>query len=238
MISQALRRATFDANLALVRHGLVVLTWGNASAIDRQRKLVVIKPSGVDYASLRAADLVATDLAGEVTAGKLRPSSDLPTHLALYRAWPEIGAIVHTHSPCATIFAQGRRSLPCLGTTHADTFGGAIPVTRQLTGQEVAGNYEANIGAAIVARFASLRLDPLRVPAVLVAGHGPFAWGRDAAEAVMHAVVLEEVARLALGTLQLAPRRRPLPACLRNRHFGRKHGAGAYYGQQPGGHPS
>jgi len=191
---------------------------------------VVIKPSGVAYDAMTAADMVVTDLDGAVVEGKLRPSSDLPTHLALYRAWPAVGGIVHTHSDHATMFAQACREIPCFGTTHADHFHGPVPVTRLLTAAEVAGDYEAATGAVIVERFGAL--DPAHVPAVLVAGHGPFAWGPDAPRAVQNALALEAVARMARGTLQLNPAAGPIPAYIIEKHFSRKHGPKAYYGQE------
>ncbi len=228
----SLKKEVLDANLALVRHGLVILTWGNVSAIDRRSGRVVIKPSGVAYDTMTAADMVVTDLDGAVVEGALRPSSDLPTHLALYRAWPEVGGIVHTHSDHATMFAQACREIPCFGTTHADHFHGPVPVTRVLTGAEVAGDYEAATGAVIVERFRGLI--PAHVPAVLVANHGPFAWGPDAGKAVQNAVALEAVARMALGTRQINPATGPIPAYVLEKHFGRKHGPNAYYGQGKG----
>jgi L-ribulose-5-phosphate 4-epimerase len=227
---EALKAAVWRANLSLAEAGLARLTWGNASGIDRAQGLVVIKPSGVAYDALQADDLVVVDLDGRVVEGRLRPSSDLPTHLALYAAWPAIGGVTHTHSLCATAFAQACREIPCLGTTHADTFDGPVPMTRRLTEREVARNYEANTGAVIVERF-GVGLDPLRLPAVLAAQHGPFTWGRDVTSAGEHAVILELVAQLARDTLRLAPEAAPLPDYLRDKHFQRKHGAQAYYGQ-------
>lgn len=226
---EQLKEQVCQANQDLERHGLVVLTWGNVSGFDRASGVMAIKPSGVDYAKLTPADIVLVALSGEVVEGKLRPSSDTPTHLALYRAFPDIGGVTHTHSPCATMFAQAGRSLPCLGTTHADHFRGEAPCTRALTPAEVAGDYEANTGAVIIARFA--RLDPRQMPAVLVAGHGPFTWGKDAHDSVINSLALEHCARMALGTFTLNPNAQPIPAFLQNKHFDRKHGAGAYYGQ-------
>ncbi len=229
----SLKQQAFDANLALVKHGLVLMTWGNASAIDRARGLVAIKPSGVPYDTMTATDMVVIDLDGRTVEGRYRPSSDLPTHLALYVAWPTIGGVVHTHSTHATMFAQAGSAIPCFGTTHADHFHGPVPVTRVLTEREVLDDYEANTGEVIVERFA--RIDPLHVPAVLVATHGPFTWGRDAAEAVHNAVALEEVARMALGTLQINADCEPVPAHILDKHFSRKHGPHAYYGQKKPG---
>jgi L-ribulose-5-phosphate 4-epimerase len=226
---EALKQEVLEANLDLVRHGLVILTWGNVSAIDRRSGRVVIKPSGVAYDAMKAGDLVVTDLDGRVVEGALRPSSDLPTHLALYRAWPEVGGVVHTHSFHATMFAQACREIPCLGTTHADHFHGPVPVTRVLSESEVTGDYEANTGAVIVERFRGLA--PAHVPGVLAANHGPFAWGTSAREAVHNAVALEAVARMALGTLQINPGSGPIPSYVLEKHFGRKHGPNAYYGQ-------
>jgi L-ribulose-5-phosphate 4-epimerase len=231
-----LKKQVLEANLALVRHGLITLTWGNASGIDRRRGLFVIKPSGVGYDALRARDLAVVDLDGRVVEGRCRPSSDTPTHLALYRAWRDVGGIVHTHSTHAVMFAQACRPIPCLGTTHADAFHGAVPVTRPLTDADVAGAYEANTAAVILEAFAPNpgRPSPLEMPAVLVANHGPFAWGKDAAGAVQSAVSLEAVARMALGTYRIAPDTPPAPASLLEKHWSRKHGPGAYYGQKAG----
>ena len=224
-----LRMAVFEAHQELVRQGLVIYTWGNASGIDREKGLVVIKPSGVPYADMRPEDLVTVDLDGKVVEGTLRPSSDLPTHLELYKAFPEIGGVVHTHSPEAVAWAQAGMDIPALGTTHADYFRGAVPCTGPLSPERIAGDYEAETGRLIAETFRGRR--PLETPAVLVRNHGPFAWGKDAAEAVYHARVLEEVARMARMTLALNPEA-SLPKELEDKHFLRKHGPGAYYGQQ------
>ena len=226
-----LKRRVLDANLALVRHGLVVMTWGNASAIDRNKGVVAIKASGVPYDRMTVADIAVVDLDGRPLEGRIRPSSDLATHLALYHAWPALGGVVHTHSTYATMHAQACRPVPCLGTTHADHFHGPVPVTRVLTEREAADDYEGNTGELIVECFAGL--DPLHVPAVLVAAHGPFAWGAGVEAAVANAVALEQVARLALGTLQINPDAPALPPHLLEKHFRRKHGPHAYYGQRP-----
>jgi L-ribulose-5-phosphate 4-epimerase len=224
-----LRTEVLEANLELVRHGLVVHAFGNASAIDRDTGLVVIKPSGVPYEEIEAETLVVTDLEGKVVHGPHRPSSDLPTHLALYKAFPGIGAVVHTHSRFATVFAQAGRDVPCLGTTHADYFRGAIPVTEPMTPVAIESAYEWNTGQMIVRRFSSL--DPMETPAVLVHGHGPFCWATSARMAADLAVILEEVACMAWHTLALDAGTQPLSSALRDKHFLRKHGPGAYYGQ-------
>ncbi|MBL8227448.1 MAG: L-ribulose-5-phosphate 4-epimerase [Bryobacterales bacterium] len=226
---ESLREEVLDANLELVRRGLVLYTFGNASGIDRDAGMVVIKPSGVPYEKMTPRDLVIVSLDGRIVEGKLKPSSDVDTHLALYRAFQSIGGVVHTHSRHATAWAQAGRELPCFGTTHADYFFGPVPVTRALTPEEVSGNYEAETGAVIVQRFEGR--DPLEVPAVLVAGHAPFCWGGNAAEAAYHAVVLEEIAALALETISIDPRAAPLPAHVLEKHFRRKHGPSATYGQ-------
>lgn len=218
-----------QANLALVKHGLVTLTWGNASALLRNEGLVAIKPSGVAYDTLTPDQIVILDLSGKVVRGSLRPSTDAPTHLALYNAFPSVGAIVHTHSTYASVFAQARREIPCLGTTHADHFAGPVPVTRQLSPAELA-DYEHNTGRIIIERFASL--DPVSVPAVLVAGHAPFAWGPSISNAVDNAVALEAVARMAHATLLLRPDAPSLEPHLLAKHHDRKHGANRYYGQR------
>lgn len=225
-----LRDSVCQANRDLVTHGLVILTWGNVSGIDRDRGIVAIKPSGVEYDALRAQDIVLLDLSGKVVEGKLRPSSDTPTHLALYRAFDRIGGVTHTHSSCATAFAQARRGIPCFGTTHADHFFGEVPVTRILRTAEVEGDYEGETGAVIVERFKGI--DPMHMPAVLVAGHGPFTWGKSAADSVKNSVALESIAEMALRTLALDPSAAPLPKHLLDKHFLRKHGPGAYYGQK------
>ncbi|MFD1910769.1 L-ribulose-5-phosphate 4-epimerase AraD [Halodurantibacterium flavum] len=224
-----LKEAVLQANLATVQHGLVIATFGNASGIDRDQGRVVIKPSGVPYDGMTADAMVVTDLEGQVLDNRLRPSSDLGTHLALYRAFPGIGAVIHTHSTFATIMAQAMAPIPCLGTTHADYFRGEIPVTRPLTPEEIAGDYVAATGAVIIETFADR--DPLEVPAVLVAGHGPFVWGRTPDQAALNALILEEVARMAWHALMLRPDLPPIPAPLLDRHFLRKHGADATYGQ-------
>lgn len=227
---ESLKEAVCVANRELVRCGLVTLTWGNTSGIDRERGLVVIKPSGVAYDVLEPSDLSVVDLDGKIVEGKLRPSSDTPTHVLLYRSFPGIGGITHTHSRHATMFAQARREIPCLGTTHADHFHGAVPLTRHLTEAEVKGDYEANTGKVIVERFAAL--DPVAVPAVLVAGHGPFAWGHNAGDSVHNAVALEAVAEMALGTRLINPSSPDLEPYVLDKHYQRKHGPSAYYGQK------
>lgn len=226
----ALRREVLEANLELVRRGLVVHSFGNASGIARADGLVVIKPSGVAYDDLRPETLVVTDLDGTVVEGRLRPSSDLPTHLALYKAFPRIGGVVHTHSRFATIWAQAGREIPCLGTTHADYFRGPVPVTAPMTPEEIRSAYEWNTGQAIVRRFAGV--DPAELPGVLVHGHGPFCWEASARAAADLAVILEEVACMAWHTAVLSPYAGPLADALREKHFLRKHGPGAYYGQK------
>ena len=227
---QQLKEHVCQANLDLVAHGLVTLTWGNVSAICENRERVVIKPSGLPYEQMRPEHMVVVDLEGKTIDGQLRPSSDTPTHVLLYRHFQGIGGIAHTHSRHATMFAQARREIPCLGTTHADHFFGPVPLTRALTEQEVEQSYEANTGRIIIERFAEL--DPLAVPAVLVAGHAPFAWGRSAAESVKNAVALEAVAQMALGTQQIRPDVSPLESYVLDKHYRRKHGPDAYYGQR------
>lgn len=227
---KSLREAVLDANLELVRRGLVLYTFGNASGIARDQGLVAIKPSGVAYDSMKAEDLVVVDLDGRIVEGSLRPSSDLPTHLILYRAFQAVGGIAHTHSRAATAWAQAQREIPCLGTTHADYFHGAVPITKPLHPAEIRTAYEANTGHAIVRRFA--KLDPLHTPAVLVAGHAPFCWGETPARAAHVAVVLEEIAALALQTITANPKVRSISKQLHDKHFLRKHGTTAYYGQK------
>lgn len=231
---EKLREEVLAANLELPRLGLVTFTWGNASARDPASGAVAIKPSGLPYEGMRAEDIVVVDPEGRVLEGSLRPSSDLPTHLELYLAFPGIGGIVHTHSTWATVWAQACRGIPALGTTHADYFHGEIPCTRRLSEAQVAGDYERETGRAIVARLGERGLDAGRMPAILVANHGPFAWGKDAAESVHNAAVLELVARMALHTLSLVPDMGPLSSRLLDKHFFRKHGPGAYYGQEHG----
>jgi len=226
---EALRAEVYEANMEVVRRGLVLYTFGNASGISRQEQLVAIKPSGVPYDTLRPADLVITNLEGRVVEGNLKPSSDLPTHLALYRAFSSIGGVVHTHSRYATAWAQAGREIPCLGTTHADYFHGPVPVTEVMQPGEIEAEYEWNTGQVIVRRFAGM--DPMSKPGVLVAGHAPFCWGRTPAEAAHHAVVLEEIACLAYHALTLNPDVQPLCDALRDKHFLRKHGPKKYYGQ-------
>lgn len=228
-----LRREVVRVNQEIVRAGLVVLTWGNASAADRKAGVMAIKPSGVDYAQLKPQDIVVLSLAdGRVLAGKLRPSSDTPTHLYLYRQFADIGGVIHTHSLRATAWAQAGRAIPCFGTTHADHFRGEVPVSRKLTEAEVAGDYELNTGVAIVDTFRRCKLDPLHIPGVLVPGHAPFVWGRSVQVALENAIVLEAVAGLALNTVALTPKTAPLAQHLLDKHFLRKHGPRAYYGQK------
>lgn len=225
-----IREHVCHANRSLPAHGLVTLTWGNVSAITADRRHVAIKPSGVPYEKIVPKDVVVVDLAGKRVAGELNPSTDLETHLALYRAFPAAGAVVHTHSLRAVMFAQARREIPCLGTTHADHFAGPIPVTRQLTAEEMA-EYEAATGRVIVERFRDL--DPAAIPGVLVAAHAPFAWGATLAKAIDNAVAMEAVARMAIGTLAINPAAAVLEDHILRKHHERKHGAAAYYGQKP-----
>jgi len=229
-VLDALRQEVCMANRELLHSGLVTLTWGNASGLDPKRRLVVIKPSGVQYDRLEPADMVIVDLDGNVVEGKLRPSSDTPTHLALYRAFQQIGGIVHTHSRHATMFAQARHEIPCLGTTHADHFYGPVPITRPLAESEVVADYEEHTGRVIVERFAEL--DPTAMPAVLVAGHGPFTWGSNVAHALQNAIALEAVAEMAIGTRLIDPRGGDLEPYILEKHHQPKQGPGAYYGQK------
>ena len=226
---EALKEKVFRANLDLVKYGLVIFTWGNVSAIDRENNLVVIKPSGVSYETMVAADMVVVDLDGNIVEGGLRPSSDMPTHLMLYKAFSEIGGIVHTHSTYATAWAQAGRDIPNIGTTHADYFHDAIPCTAEMSRAEVEGNYEKETGRVIVRCFKEI--DPVHTPGVLVRNHGPFAWGRDAADAVHNAVVLEQVAKMAYLSYQINPALTMNPLLV-EKHFNRKHGPNAYYGQK------
>ena len=225
-----LKEQVCQANLDLVAQGLVTLTWGNVSGICPDRQRVVIKPSGVSYDQLKPNQMVVVDLDGQVLEGDLRPSSDTPTHALLYRHFQGIGGITHTHSRQATMFAQARREIPCLGTTHADHFHGTVPVTRPLAEDEVQADYEGNTGRVIVERFADL--DPVAMPAALVAGHAPFTWGSSAADSVKNAIALEAVAEMALGTWTLNDQARPLEDYVLDKHYRRKHGPDAYYGQQ------
>ena len=228
-----LREQVLEANLALVRAGLIVLTFGNASAADRAAEVVAIKPSGVAYDRLSVADIAVVDLTtGAVVEGESRPSSDTPTHLALYRAWSNVGGIVHTHSAFATAWAQARLEIPCYGTTHADHFDGAVPVTRPLTPREIGGEYERATGEVILETFFALGLEPLHRPAALVASHGPFAWGASVEEAVENAIALEAIAASAHRSVALAGDLEAIPTELLEKHFSRKHGAEAYYGQR------
>ncbi|WP_088105337.1 L-ribulose-5-phosphate 4-epimerase [Halalkalibacter urbisdiaboli] len=227
-----LKQAVLDANLALPKYKMVTFTWGNVSGIDREKGLVVIKPSGVEYEDMKAEDMVVVDLDGNVVEGKLKPSSDTPTHVVLYKAFPEIGGIVHTHSPGATSWAQAGRGIPALGTTHADYFYGEIPCTRKMTEEEIKGAYELETGNVIVETFKVNNIDPNMVPGVLVNCHAPFAWGTNPDNAVHNAVVLEEVAKMATNTFTLNPNVEAMDQTLLDKHFLRKHGANAYYGQK------
>ena len=226
---EQLKKDVFEANMELPRRGLVTYTWGNVSGIDRESGLVVIKPSGVSYETMTAEDMVVVDLDGRRVEGRWKPSSDTLTHVALYKAFPELGGIVHTHSTWATSWAQAARSIPCYGTTHADYFYGAIPCARSLTPEETSENYEGNTGKVIIETFQGQRC--VYVPGVLCANHGPFAWGKDPAEAVHNAVVLEEVAKMAAFTELIGGHPGPAPQHIQDKHFYRKHGANAYYGQ-------
>lgn len=227
---QALKQKVYEANMQLPKHGLVTFTWGNASAIDREKGLVVIKPSGVEYDVLRPEDMVVVDLAtGKTVEGDLNPSSDLPTHLVLYKSFPEIGGVVHTHSRWATVWAQAGRAINAYGTTHGDYFYGAVPCTRKMTPEEIGGAYEHNTGLVIAETFAGKSAE--QMPGVLVCSHGPFTWGKDAAEAVHNAVVLEEIAMMAYYTESLG-NTNPIQQELLDKHFLRKHGKNAYYGQK------
>jgi L-ribulose-5-phosphate 4-epimerase len=229
MLLKTLREEVLEANLELVRRGLVLYTFGNVSGIDRSEGLVAIKPSGVPYDDLTPQQIVISDLSGKIVDGTLRPSSDLPTHLELYRNFPTIGGVAHTHSEFATAWAQAETPIPCFGTTHADSFHGPIPVTERLSQAEIEGDYELETGTAICRTFA--KLDPNAIPAVLVAGHAPFCWGPTAAQAAHNAVILEYLARMALHTLSVNAESRPLARELHDKHFLRKHGRNAYYGQ-------
>ncbi len=226
---EALKETVCQANLLLPAHGLVTFTWGNVSGIDREKGLFVIKPSGVPYDTMKPEHMVVVDLEGRIVEGNLRPSSDMPTHLELYRAFPDCGGIVHTHSRWATTFAQAGRCIPAMGTTQGDYFYGDIPCTRPMTTDEINGEYEKETGKVIVETFA--QLDPAAIPAVLVYSHGPFAWGKDAMEAVHNAVVLEEVAFMDWHAMMLNPAQGAMQQALLDKHYLRKHGAGAYYGQ-------
>jgi L-ribulose-5-phosphate 4-epimerase len=224
-----LKEDVFEANLELVKNGLVIHTWGNVSARDSSSGMIVIKPSGVSYKSMKPGDMVVIDPSGKVVEGKYKPSTDTPTHLLLYRKWEAIGGIVHTHSSFATAWAQAGRDIPPLGTTHADHYHGAVPCTRSLTDEEIEDDYEVNTGKIIIERLSDT--EPLAIPSVLVNSHGPFCWGTDAGDAVYNAVSLEEIARIAFYTVLLG-KSEPVNETLLDKHFKRKHGSGAYYGQK------
>lgn len=227
---KSLKEKVLKANQDLVKYNLVTLTWGNVSGIDRKKELIAIKPSGVDYAKLKLQDIVIVNMEGEVVEGELNPSSDTATHIEIYKAFTDIGGITHSHSEYATIFAQALTEIPCYGTTHADNFNGIIPVTRFLTKDEVISNYELNTGKVIIERFKNL--DHISIPAVLVAGHAPFTWGKDPGDSVKNNLVLERVAKMALHALSLKPDLKALPDYVLNKHHKRKHGKDAYYGQK------
>ena len=229
---EELKKKVYEANMELPRRGLVTYTWGNVSGIDREKGLFVIKPSGVEYDELRPEDLVVMDLSGKQVEGELNPSSDTKTHLVLYNAFPQLGGIVHTHSPYAVGWAQAGEDIPCFGTTHADYFYGPVPCARHLTQEELDEDYELNTGKIIVETFTDRGIDPKAVPGVICFSHGPFTWGKDAAQAVYHAVVLEEVAKMALFTRQVKGDAAPAPQRILDKHYLRKHGPGAYYGQK------
>ena len=229
---EELRKQVYEANMELPRRNLVTYTWGNVSGMDREKGLVVIKPSGVEYDELTPENLVVVDLDGNRVEGDLNPSSDTKTHLELYKAFPTLGGIVHTHSPYAVAWAQAGRDIPCYGTTHADYFYGAVPCARHLTKEELDEDYEKNTGKVIIEIFTDRGIDPVAVPGVICHSHGPFTWGKDAAQAVYHAVVLEEVAKMALLTRQVDLNAIPAPQYLQDKHYRRKHGPNAYYGQK------
>ena len=228
---EQLKKEVFDANLLLPKYGLVIFTWGNVSGIDREKGLVIIKPSGVDYETMKVDDMVVTDLEGNVVEGKLKPSSDLMTHLEFYKNFPNIGGVVHTHSINAVAFAQAGRDIPALGTTHGDYFYGNIPCTRLMTPEEIAGEYELNTGKVIVEELGRRGIDPDMMPGVLVHSHGPFTWGKDPFDAVHNSVVLEALSEMALKSLMINPEVNRMQQELLDKHFLRKHGPGAYYGQ-------
>lgn len=230
---ETLKQQVYEANMELPRRGLVTYTWGNVSGIDRASGLMVIKPSGVEYEELTIDKMVVVDLqTGTIVEGSLNPSSDTKTHLELYKAFPALGGIVHTHSPFAVAWAQAGRDIPCYGTTHADYFYGPVPCARHLTAAELEEDYEKNTGKVIIETFQNRNIDPVAVPAVICHSHGPFTWGKDAAQAVYHAVVLEEVAKMALFTRQIDPAAAPAPQSMQDKHYLRKHGPNAYYGQK------
>lgn len=229
---EELRKAVWEANMELPRRNLVTYTWGNVSGIDREKGLIVIKPSGVEYEDLTPEKLVIVDLDNNIVEGNLNPSSDTKTHVELYRAFPTLGGIVHTHSPHAVAWAQAGRDIPCYGTTHADYFYGPVPCARSLTAEEVEEDYERNTGKVIIETFTGRGLDPKAVPGVICRNHGPFTWGKDAAQAVYHAVVLEEVAKMAMYTITIDPNTPSAPQHVQDKHYMRKHGPNAYYGQK------
>lgn len=228
---EKLKKEVYEANMELPRRGLVTYTWGNVSGIDREAGLFVIKPSGVDYDQLTPDDMVVMDMEGNRVEGKYKPSSDTATHLELYKAFPELGGVVHTHSPWATSWAQAGRGIPCYGTTHADYMYGEIPCARNLTPEEIDEAYEKNTGLVIIETLKTRNINPVYVPAILCSNHGPFTWGKDAAEAVHNSVVLEEVAKMAAWTEMIRPGVGTAPQCMQDKHFMRKHGPNAYYGQ-------
>lgn len=226
-----LKAQVLEANLQLPKHNLVTFTWGNVSGVNREQELIVIKPSGVDYENMKVEDMVVVDFDGNVVEGSLNPSSDTPTHIVLYKSFPDIGGVVHTHAPWATSWAQAGRSIPPLGTTHADYFYGSVPCTREMTDREINGTYELETGNVIVETFQDQDINPNAIPGVLVHSHAPFTWGKDPAEAVHNAVVLEEVAKMGCNTFQLKPGTEDMNQALLDKHYLRKHGAEAYYGQ-------